>query len=172
MQPTLFQSTLYGIRSNISDPTICNAQYDTLVGVFQDNGKQDVLNIELKKTSFFKTRKELLSRAHFDIFDLDANKNKQNNTGSPTYIHVIVKAAPIRMKRPFTIFLDSSCPISKSLYPVNTNTDFLIELPERLNFRRDWTVTLKSLFLTKKISSSTYIVRTAILHTLKEVKRK
>ena len=127
VQPKLFRSTLYGIRSNISDPTIRNAQYDTLVGVFQDNGKQDVLNIELKNPSFFKTRKELLSRAHFDIFDLDANKNKQNNTGSPTYIHVIVKAAPIRMKRPFTIFLDSSCPISKSLYPVNTNTDFLIE---------------------------------------------
>ena len=117
VQPKLFQSTLYGIRSNISDPTIRNAQYDTLVGVFQDNGKQDVLNIELKNPSFFKTRKELLSRAHFDIFDLDANKNKQNNTGSPTYIHVIVKAAPIRMKSPFTIFLDSSCPISKLLYP-------------------------------------------------------
>ena len=52
----------------------------------------------------------------FDIFDLDAKKNTQNNTGSPTYIHVIVKAAPIRMKRQFTIFLDSSCPISNIKY--------------------------------------------------------
>ena len=115
VQPKLFQSPLYGVRSNISDPTICNAQYDILVGVFQDNGKQDVLNIEFKTHPFLK--QELLSRAHFDIFDLDANKNKQSNTGSPTYIHVIVKAAPIRMKSPFTIFLDSSCPISKLLYP-------------------------------------------------------
>ena len=57
------------------------------------------------------------------------------------------------MKRPFTIFLDSSCPISKKLYPKNTNTDFTIELPERLNFRRDWTVTLKNFFLSNKIQN-------------------
>ena len=84
VQPKLFQSTLYGIRSNISDPTIRNAQYDTLVGVFQDNRKQDVKNY---------------------YHNLDANKNKQEIAlGSPTYIHVVVKPAPIRMKRPFTIF--------------------------------------------------------------------
>ena len=57
------------------------------------------------------------------------------------------------MKRPFTIFLDSSCPISKQLYPENTNTDFIIELPERLNFRQNWTVTLKTLFLSNKIQN-------------------
>merc|ERR1712082_534227 len=57
------------------------------------------------------------------------------------------------MKRPFTIFLDSACTISKNLYPKNTNTDFIIELPERLNFRRDWTVTLKTLFLSNKLQN-------------------
>ena len=154
VHPRLFRSTLYGIRSNISETTISSAHYDTIVGVFQDCGKHDVLNIEFQNPPFFKTRKELLSHAQFNIFDLDSNKNNQTpSIGSPTYIHTIVQAAPKRMKRPFTIFLDSSCPISKQLYPENTNTDFIIELPERLNFRQNWTVTLKTLFLSNKIQN-------------------
>ena len=154
VHPRLFRSTLYGIRSNISETTISSAHYDTLVAVFQDRGKHDVLNIEFQNPSFFKTRKELLSHAQFNIIDLDSSKNNQTpSIGSPTYIHTIVQAAPKRMKRPFTIFLDSSCPISKQLYPDNTNTDFIIELPERLNFRRNWTVTLKTLFLSNKIQN-------------------
>ena len=154
IHPRLFRSTLYGIRSNISETTISSAQYDTLVTVFQDRGTHDVLNIEFQNPPFFKTRKELLSHAQFNIIDLDSSKNNQTpSIGSPTYIHTIVQAAPKRMKRPFTIFLDSSCPISKQLYPDNTNTDFIIELPERLNFRRNWTVTLKTLFLSNKIQN-------------------
>ena len=154
VHPRLFRSTLYGIRSNISETTISSARYDTIVGVFQDHGKHDMLNIEFQNPPFFKTRKELLSHAQFNIFDLDSSKNNQSpSIGSPTYIHTIVQAAPKRMKRPFTIFLDSSCPISKQLYPENTNTDFIIELPERLNFRQNWTVTLKTLFLSNKIQN-------------------
>ena len=154
VHPKLFRSTLYCIRSNISETTISSAHYDTIVGVFQDHGKHDVLNIEFQNPPFFKTRKELLSHAQFNIFDLDSSKNNQTpSIGSPTYIHTIVQAAPKRMKRPFTIFLDSSCPISKQLYPENTNTDFIIELPERLNFRQNWTVTLKTLFLSNKIQN-------------------
>ena len=154
VHPRLFRSTLYGIRSNISETTISSAHYDTLVAVFQDRGKHDVLNIEFQNPPFFKTRKELLSQAQFNIFDLDSSKNNQTpSIGSPTYIHTIVQAAPKRMKRPFTIFLDSSCPISKQLYPDNTNTDFIIELPERFNFRQNWTVTLKTLFLSNKIQN-------------------
>ena len=154
VHPRLFRSTLYGIRSNISETTISSAHYDTIVGLFQDYGKHDVLNIEFQNPPFFKTRKELLSHAQFNIFDLDSSKNNQTpSIGSPTYIHTIVQAAPKRMKRPFTIFLDSSCPISKQLYPENTNTDFIIELPERLNFRQNWTVTLKTLFLSNKIQN-------------------
>ena len=154
VHPKLFRSTLYCIRSNISETTISSAHYDTIVGVFQDHGKHDVLNIEFQNPPFFKTRKELLSHAQFNIFDLDSSKNNQTpSIGSPTYIHTIVQATPKRMKRPFTIFLDSSCPISKQLYPENTNTDFIIELPERLNFRQNWTVTLKTLFLSNKIQN-------------------
>ena len=152
IQPKLFRSTLYGVRSNISDPSISSSSYDTLVCMFQDNEKQDVLNIEFQNPIFFKTRKELLSQAHFDITSLESNTIKTEiPIGSPTYIQTVVQTAAPTMKRPFSIFLDSSCQSSKNLYPNNTNTDFNIELPERMNFRRNWTVALKSLHLPNKI---------------------
>ena len=154
IQPKLFKSTLYGVRSNISDPSISSSSYDTLVCMFQDNEKQNVLNIEFQNPTFFKTRKELLSQAHFDITSLESNTIKTEfPIGSPTYIQTIVQTTAPTMKRPFSIFLDSSCPSSKNLYPNNTNTDFNIELPERMNFRRNWTVALKTLHLPNKIKN-------------------
>ena len=89
LKPRLFHSKLYAIRSNLSDPTISSSQYDTLISVFQDYSKQDVLNIEFQNPCFFKTRKELLSRTHFDIIDI--NQSNQNPAiGAPTYIQTIV----------------------------------------------------------------------------------
>ena len=149
--PSLFQSSIYEIRSNISDYSINNAQFDRVIGVFQDYGKQDVQNIEFQNPFFFKTTKEKLSHAKFDINGLFLNGQNKSAIGSPTYIQLVVKNSPIEMKRPFTIFLNSSCPISKKIHPQNKNTDFIIELPERLKFRMNWTVTLKTLFLSNKI---------------------
>ena len=149
--PLLFPTAIYEIRSNISEWTIHNAKYDKLVGVFQDRQKKDVLSVEFQNPIFFKTRKESLSNAKFDIEALIPNGSPKFAIGSPTYIQLIVREAPIEMKRPFNIFLDSSCSTSKELYPQNTNTDFTIELPERLKFRLNWTVSLKTLFLSNKI---------------------
>ena len=118
LKPRLFQSKLYGIRSNLSDPTISSSQYDTLISVFQDYSKEDVLNIEFQNPCFFKTRKELLSQTHFDIIDI--NQSNQNPAiGAPTYIQTIVRPSSYKMKRPFTIFLDSSCQISKKISLLN-----------------------------------------------------
>ena len=149
--PSLFQSTIYEIRTNISDYSINNAQFDRLIGVFQDKGKQDVLDIEFQNPFFFKTTKQKLSNAKFDINALFSNESKKFAIGSPTYIKLVVKKSPIEMKRPFTLFLDSACPISNKIHSQNKNTDFIIELPERLKFRMNWTVTLKTLFLSNKI---------------------
>ena len=153
-QPKLFRSSVYGIRSNISEPSISSSAYDTLVCMFQDNEKHDVLNIEFQNPTFFKTRKELLSYAHFDIVNLDTDTTKTViPIGSPTYIQTVIQPSVPRMKRPFSIFLDSSCPISKKLYVNNANTDFSIELPERMCFRRNWTVALKTLHLPNRIKN-------------------
>ena len=37
IEPKLFRSALYGVRSNISDPSISSSSYDTLVCMLQDN---------------------------------------------------------------------------------------------------------------------------------------
>ena len=57
LKPKLFHSKIYGIRSNLTDATISSSQYDTLISVFQDYSKQDVLNIEFKTHAFLKQEK-------------------------------------------------------------------------------------------------------------------
>ena len=57
------------------------------------------------------------------------------------------------MKPPFQILLDSSCHHSKKTFPLNTNSDFIIQLPQRLNFRKDWIVCLKSIQLSSEINT-------------------
>ena len=37
--------------------------------------------------------------------------------------------------------LDSSCLRSKKLFPSNTNTNFTVQLPQRMEFQRDSTIT-------------------------------
>ena len=51
----------------------------------------------------------------------------------------------------YIFFLDSSCSESKEHYPNNTQTEFIIDLPERWDFQRKWYVTLKSLFIPNRI---------------------
>ena len=57
------------------------------------------------------------------------------------------------MKPPFQILLDSSCPHSKKNFPRNTNSDFIIQLPQRLDFQKEWIVCLKSIQLSNEIDT-------------------
>ena len=54
------------------------------------------------------------------------------------------------MKKPLNIFLDSSCTKSKALYPKNNGMEFTFDLPERMDFKRNWHVALKSLLIPTK----------------------
>ena len=108
-------------------------------------------HVEFRNPSFFNTRKELLSRAQFQIIDLNTNLPLNFSERSPTYIQAIIQTSVLKMKKSFNIFLDSSCPKSKALYPKNNSMEFTIELPERLSFNRNWQVTLKSLFIPNMI---------------------
>ena len=151
VHPRFLHSNLYAVRSNISDPTIRNNGYDNIISLFVGNTTKGVEHVEFRNPSFFNTRKELLSRAQFQIIDLNTNLPPNFSAGSPTYIQAIIKKSVPKMKKPFNIFLDSSCPKSKALYPKNNSMEFTIELPERLSFNRNWQVTMKSLFIPNKI---------------------
>ena len=148
----MFQNeTLYGIKTNISDPIVWNGEYDDIITLFVGNKTNDVVHVDFKNPSFFPTRKELLSKASFQIIDVATNSAPYFAIGSPTYIQVVVRKRI--MGKNFNIFLDSSCKKSKKMYPENNSTTFTIELPERLNFNKHWQVTLKSLFLPNNIQN-------------------
>ena len=142
---------VYGVKSNISDSTVYNSEYENIVCLFVGNRFNDVIHVDFKNPSFFTTRKQLLSWAVFQIIEVDSNTTPNFTVGSPTYIQVVVRKK--KMGKKFNIFLDSSCTISKVLYPENHSTSFRIDLPERLCFNRDWQVTLKSLFLPNNIQN-------------------
>ena len=140
------------IRSNICEYTVRNSDYDSIISLFNASKLvKDVMHIDFKNPTFFETRKELLSRAHFEIIDVNTDRAPDFASGSPTYIQIIIRKSALRMKKPFNIFLDSSCKKSKALYPKNNSMEFTIDLPERMNFRRNWHVSLKSLFLPNKL---------------------
>ena len=71
--PKFLHSNLYGVRSNISDSTIRNNNYNNIISLFVGNTTKGVEHVEFRNPSFFNTRKELLSRAWFQIIDLNTN---------------------------------------------------------------------------------------------------
>ena len=117
--------------------------------MFVGNRTDDTVHIDFKNPSFFTTRKELLSRAFFQIIEVGSGATPKFATGTPTYIQVVVRKK--KMGKKFNIFLDSSCKKSKETHPENHATNFRIELPERLCFSKHWQVSLKSLFLPNTI---------------------
>ena len=138
----------FGIKSNISEPIISSGQWNNLLYTFNVENNNSIVNIDIKNPTFFATTIEKLTRANFEIVDLDTNCSPEFATGTPTFLTVTVKQQPDRMKQPFHVLLDSSCTTSKAFFPTNSNTDFTIKLPKRLEFKRDWIVALKSISFT------------------------
>ena len=150
-EENLLKDDVLAIHSNICEYTIRNGEYDRIISLINSSRlENDVVHVDFKNPTFFETRKELLSRAHFEIIDVNTNTAPNFSAGSPTYIQVVIRKSVPRMKKPFNIFLSSSCPKSKALYPKNKSMGFTIDLPERMDFRRNWHVALKSLFIPNK----------------------
>ena len=124
-----------GIKSNISDPIITSGQWNNLLYTFNVEATNSLVNIDITNPTFFPTTREKLSTAKFEIVDLDTNCTPEFADGTPTFITITVKQQPDRMKQPFHILLDSSCQKSKAYFPSNSNADFTIKLPKRLEFK-------------------------------------
>ena len=172
----LIEDQLLGIRSNICEYTIRNGQYDRVLSlVHSPKGENNrTVTLNFKNPTFFQTSKQQLSRAWFQIINLDTDSAPNFKEGAPTFIQIAVRQSQSSMKKPFNIFLDSSCPNSKISYPSNSNMDFCIELPERMDFRRKWSVTLKSLFLNNKffnVHSCSYTYMRFRFGTPSQIKR-
>ena len=140
------------LRSDVIDHSFSSAVFDQLLAVFSvENLLNDVVDIEFRNPIFYRTSKEKISRASFQFIDLETGESPYFGLGVPTFIHCVVKPSPTKMQKPFSILLDSSCPISKKFYPKNSNTEFTINLPETLQLQGNWELTLKSLFIPSKM---------------------
>ena len=151
-QINFLKHNVLALRSDVIDHSFSSANFDQLFTVFNvENLPNDVVDIQFKNPIFYRTSKEKISRASFQFIDLETGESPYFGLGVPTFIHCVVKPASTKMQKPFSILLDSSCPISKKFYPKNNNMEFTINLPETLQLYGKWEMTLKSLFVPSKM---------------------
>ena len=142
------QKTL-ALKTNISYHSISSYGWDNIVCIFTIH-EEGIQQIEFENPTFFPTDQHRLSRAQFEIIDIDSYKTPSFSIGSPTFIEVVVKNQIKRMKTPFQVLLDSSCVESYKRFPTNNNMEFCIQLPKRMEFRKDWMLCLKSIHFSNK----------------------
>lgn len=147
VDPAAYKAQMLALRASYSVPDICNNGYDTLVAFINtidlENG---VVCNEYKSPTYYLTSIEKLCRVSFNLIDIETGKAPKFSTGHPTYIHVKLQKER-KMYKQFNAFFDSSDKESLKYFPDNTNSDFRIRLPQRLEFNRSWSVCLKSIFL-------------------------
>ena len=142
------------LSSNLIPSVISSYGYADIVTIFTVR-KAGPAVFDFHNPTFFKSSKELLSTASFQIQNITTGEVPDFGIGFPTVVEVVVRPETPRMKAPFQILMDSSCPHSKSLFPSNTNSDFVTQLPQRLDFQKDWIVCLKSIHFSNEINTIT-----------------
>ena len=143
----LLKPLLLGLKSSFCKHSIRNSTYDQVVAVIDNSGKNNIKEIEFKNPSYYRTTKDQLSHATFEIFDFQTEKQPNFDVGSPTIINCIVRKMNENGQNSFSVLLDSSCKDSNLTY-TNSPMDFHIKLAERLYLPENWGVSLKSLFMT------------------------
>ena len=145
---SLLRPEILGLRTNLKTPDIFkDSVYDTQVEFINvKDHPQGVQIHEVKNPVFFETTIEKISNANFELVDISSGKLPNFSAGTPTYVHLLVNNNPKMTKR-FNVFLDSSDKYSKHLFPSNAPHDFTIKLPERLQFDKKWSITLKKIFI-------------------------
>lgn len=147
---TLRSAERLALRSNLSSKVLSSGEWDNIIAWFslgKSSLKKKYLTFTFDNPSFFPTTKEHLSRASFELVNLYNNSRPSFANSSNTFIQIVVKKSQKRMKKPFYVHLDSACPVSKSFFPTNTATEFTIQLPNRLEFKKDWIIALKNFSL-------------------------
>ena len=139
--------SILGLRTNLSFPDVYkNQSYDNIVEFINVKDCEEGVQVfDVKNPSFFKSTPHKVCHAEFELIDVETGKVPNFSIGLPTYIQVLAKNSSTMSKR-FNLFLDSSDLVSKKFYPANTPADFRVKLPERLEFNRQWEVTMKSIF--------------------------
>lgn len=139
-----------GLRSNLTPFKISSFGWDNIIALFTPEEK-GLCTFDFQNPTFFPSSLHAVANTQFEIINIETGETPNFSTGSPTFIQVVVRSAGDRMKPPFHILLDSSCEGSLSRHSGNTNTHFVTQLPQRMHFRKDWMVCLKSIHMTAEI---------------------
>ena len=139
---------MIALKASYSEADIYNTKYNNLVAYINNEDLEyGVCHAEIKNPTYYKTTIERLCKSELSLIDISTNTKPFFAQGTPTYVHVILKLDPRMTHKQFNIFLDSSDIESLKLYTDNNNADFTIQLPQRLEFNKNWQVCLKSIFL-------------------------
>ena len=141
-----------GVRSSLQlDANIRASNYDNIIYTFTLLASlKTSLNYQVPPTQYiyFSTTKEHLSRAKFEIINLETNElfGEIDNSSSPTLIEIAVK--PKTMSS-FSMILESGDEKSRNIFNKNTNMNFTTQLPERLELQGEtWSVICKGAQIT------------------------
>ena len=139
---------ILGLRTNLTKPDIYkNYKYDTIISFIKVKDNPEGIQIfSDTNPSFFETSLEKIANAKFELIDVNTGKIPNFSIGVPTYIQVQAQNNPI-MRKKFNVFLDSSDEVSKNFFPSNNPVDFKIKFPERLQFSKQWEISLKTIFI-------------------------
>ena len=150
----LLKLGIIALKSNIGEYSIKSSSFDKILAHFDANNlPKETVQVDFKNPSFYKTTTQNLSSADFQIIDTATDKLVNFSTGSPTYIHCLVKKEADMDRTSFKMVLDSADKESKKLFPQNNNMKFTIKLPERMEFHEDWNVCLKTLFIPSRLNN-------------------
>ena len=150
----LLKLGIIALKSNIGEYSIKSSSFDKILAHFDANNlPKETVQVDFKNPSFYKTTTQNLSSADFQIIDTATDKLVNFSTGSPTYIHCLVKKEADMDRTSFKMVLDSADKESKKLFPQNNNMKFTIKLPERMEFHGDWNVCLKTLFIPSRLNN-------------------
>ena len=147
-------SNILALKTNLSYHTISSYGWDNIVSIFSiEQNTRGIRQIEFSNPTFFLTNQEKLSKSQFNIIDLRTGESPNFGFRTPTFIEVIVRERLKRMKPPFHMLIDSSCQESLKRFHRNTNMEFTIQLPKRMEFRKDWSICLKSIHFSNRFIS-------------------
>jgi len=139
---------MLGLYASYSKSDIFNSKYNKIVAYINSiDLKYGVSHIQVLNPTYYQTSIERLCKAELTLIDINTEEKPHFADGTPTYVHVHLKLDPKMVHRQFNVFVDSEDIESKKYFSDNMNTDFRIQLPQRLEFNRNWRVCLKSIFL-------------------------
>ena len=144
---SITEATNFGVRSTLClNPVIRGTYADNVVCMFTIEKTLNPIEVKitLNNSFFLSTTKHLISNACFEIINLKTNTVIPSSSIKETIIEVFVKSSSFdKMKRPFSMLLQSDEEKSLQIYQHNNNMKFSIELPQRKELVGDWSVVLK-----------------------------